>query len=74
MSEAGRVSLFHILPVFLVVFFNLYSFPLSITLGVDVLVCLFVLFSTSVITYGNKYIRNIIISAFFLGLYTLIVC
>ena len=74
MSAAGRVSLFHILPVFLVVFFNLYSFPLSITLGVDVLVCLFVLFSTSVITYGNKYIRNIIISAFFLGLYTVIVC
>lgn len=74
MSAAGRVSLFHILPVFLVVFFNLYSFPLSITLGVDVLVCLFVLFSTSVITYGNKYIRNIIICAFFLGLYTVIVC
>lgn len=74
MRTAERVSLFHVLPVFLVFFFNLYSFPLSITLRVELAVCLFVLFSSSVITYGNKYIRNIIISAFFLGVYTVLVC
>lgn len=74
MGAAERTSFFHILPVFLVVFFNLYSFPLSICLGVELAVCFFMLPAPSRATYGNKTIRNIIISAILLGVYTLFIC
>lgn len=74
MEKAGSFSFFHMLPVFLVVFFNLYSFPLSITLAIDVLVCILVFFSPSVMPVDNKPIRNIIFSALFLALYTLLIC
>ena len=74
MRTEVRVSLLHILPVFLVVFFSLFSFPLSICLGVELAVCLSMLPASSQTAYGNKTIRNIIISAILLGVYTLFIC
>ena len=74
MRTEVRVSLLHILPVFLVVFFSLYSFPLSICMGVELAVCLFMLPARSRAAYGNKTIRNIIITAILLGVYTLFIC
>ena len=74
MRTEVRVSLLHILPVFLVVFFSLFSFPLSICLGVELAVCLSMLPTSSQTAYGNKTISNIIISAILLGVYTLFIC
>ena len=74
MRTEVRVSLLHILPVFLVVFFSLFSFPLSICLGGELAVCLSMLPASSQKAYGNKTIRNIIISAILLGVYTLFIC
>lgn len=74
MGTLDRTSIFHILPVFLVVFFSLYSFPLSISLGVEFAVCVFLLPAPSRAPYGNKTIRNIIISSILLGMYTMMIC
>ncbi len=72
-TERGA-SFYHILPVFLVVFFSLYSFPLSICLVVELAVCLFMLPAPSLAAYGNKTVRSIIISAVLLGTYTVFIC
>lgn len=75
MVKTERVSFFHVLLVFLVVFFNLYSFPLSYSVVVDMVVLLCVLPHVGVMkTKGNRAIRNIVFSAFLLGVYTLLVC